>query len=70
MVYLYNIFDDRICYTEKLVVTRIFQLSQRNDKLPLPQKNQGDYLVIPIFDSKITVHLSFQRYLRGRIESD
>ena len=29
---------------------KILQLSQRNDKFPLPQKKQGNYPVINIYD--------------------
>ena len=31
---------------------RILQFSQRNGKLSLPQKKQGDYPVIPIYDCR------------------
>ena len=49
MVHLDNNFCDFICYTKKLVVTRIIQFSQRNGKLPSPQWKQGNYPVIPIY---------------------
>ena len=42
-------FHDRICYTKKSGGTRILQLSQRNGKLLLPWKKQGNHPVIPIY---------------------
>ena len=47
-----NIFHDRICYTEKLEVTRILQLYQRNGKPPLPWWKQGNYPVITIYANR------------------
>ena len=43
--------DDRICYTEKLGVIIIIQFFQRNGKLPLPQLQQDNYPLIPIYES-------------------
>ena len=50
MGYLDNIFRDRICYTNKLGVKIIIQLSQGNGKLPLPQLKYGTYPLIPIYE--------------------
>ena len=55
MVHLDNFFHDRICYTNKLGVTIILQLSQQNGKLPLSQQKQGNSLVIPIYATYVPV---------------
>ena len=43
---------DCICYTKKLEVQELYRFSQRNIRLPLPQRKQGNYLVIPIYAFK------------------
>ena len=48
-------FGDHICYMKKLGAIRILQFSQRNGKLPLPWRNQGNYMVIPICASVLVL---------------
>ena len=49
MVHQDNIFDDHICYTKKLGVPKILQLSQHYATLTPPGQRQGNYSVISIY---------------------
>ena len=55
---------DYICYTKNWGQQELSRFSQRNGKLPLPRRKQGNYPVIPIYVNVEHLQCSTRTYLQ------